>query len=511
MMPLRLRFLLALAVTLSPCHPVTLSCFGHPVPRDNHDRTLVVRLTPEAVVVDYRLEVDEYRATRDLAEALEGVSSREAFHAAFTRYHAGFLGNNLVARLDGKALEFTCVYQRYHLLDHVRCDFRFRAPWKLADGSTHHFTFRECNYETDAFSSLHLSLDGSPQLTLRDVIAPDETLLNRPADQRKPGDGERLRKVSATVVAVPSFLPGLAHPALPPDPEPARHGASRRLRGIVGHGKSVPNYPVGWVRSTPPPEDDPEEERHGEHSLLHLLLDTRQGLAVLLLLAAGFGAAHALTPGHGKTLVAAYLIGQRGTIGHALVLGLVTTLTHTGGVIILALVLALSFRDVSPAAMQSVLGLVGGLLIAGLGLWLLLQRVTGRSDHIHLPGGHHHHHDGEPGGEQEAPRAGWWQIVLLGITGGIIPCWDAIAMLLLAISAQRLWLGVPLLLAFSAGLAGVLVALGIAVVHAGEAARARFGEGERFQKVVRALPMISAAVITALGLFLTFSSVRAVP
>ncbi len=191
-----------------------------------------------------------------------------------------------------------------------------------------------------------------------------------------------------------------------------------------------------------------------------------------------------VTPGHGKTLVAAYLIGQRGTVGHALVLGLVTTLTHTGGVIILALVLAVSFQGVSPAAMQSALGLVGGLLIAGLGLWLLLQRLTGRSDHIHLPGGHHHHH-GEPAGAMETPRAGWWQIVLLGITGGIIPCWDAIAMLMLAISAQRLWLGVPLLLAFSAGLAGVLVALGIAVVRAGEAARARFGEGERFQKLVR--------------------------
>jgi ABC-type nickel/cobalt efflux system permease component RcnA len=541
------RQLLALPLLLL----AAASAPAHPVPRDNHDRTLVVRLTPDAVVVDYRLEVDEYRATRDLpAEELEGVTDRKDFHAAFTRYHAGFLGNNLVARLDGKLLEFTCVYQRYQLLDHVRCDFRFRAPWKLSADKPHRFTFRESNYELDGFSTLHLSLDASPHLTLRDVVAPDEALLSRPPDKRQPGDADRIRKASATVLAVPSFLPGMAHPALPPDPEPPRPAAPRRLRGIVGQAKPLPTYPVGVVKvitraavadpvgvakvspgavvaeafleklvpmypvgsekSTPPPSDDQVETDHpGEHSLLHLLLDTRKGLALLLLLAAGFGAAHALTPGHGKTLVAAYLIGQRGTVGHALVLGLVTTLTHTGGVIILAILLAVSFRGVSPSSVQTALALIGGLLIAGLGLWLLLQRLTGRADHVHLGGGHHHHHD-EPALATE-PQAGWWQIILLGITGGIIPCWDAIAMLLLAISAQRLWLAVPLLLAFSAGLAGVLVLLGIAVVRAGEAARTHFGEGETFKKIVRALPILSAAVITALGLFLSFAAVRSVP
>jgi ABC-type nickel/cobalt efflux system permease component RcnA len=486
---------------------------AHPVPRDNHDRTLVVRLTPEAVVVDYRLELDEYRAALDLPrEDLKGVVTREDFYSAFTRVHAGFLGNNLVARLDGKLLEFTCVGQHHQLLDHVRCDFRFRAQWKLAADRPHRFSFRESNYELDTVSILHVSLDGSPNLTLRDVVVPDDALLARPASKRQPGDSERLRKVSATVLAVPSYLPGLAHPALPPDPEPARHAAPRRLRGIVARSKSIPDHPVGWVKSTPPPSDElAKGKNHDEHSLLHLLLDTRKGLALLLLLAAGFGAAHALTPGHGKTLVAAYLIGQRGTIGHALVLGLVTTLTHTGGVIILSIVLATSFQGVSPAALQASLALVGGLLIAGLGLWLLLQRITGRADHVHFGGGHHHHHDMEATPAIPETRAGWWQIVLLGITGGIIPCWDAIAMLLLAISAQRLWLAVPLLLSFSAGLAGVLVLLGIAVVRAGEATRARFGEGERFQKFVRALPIASAAVIAALGLFLSFAAVRSVP
>jgi ABC-type nickel/cobalt efflux system permease component RcnA len=483
---------------------------AHPVPRDNHDRILVVRLTPEAVLVDYRLEVDEYRATLDMPrDELAGVTTRAGFYAAFTRYHAGQLANNLAATLDGRTLDFTCVSQSYRLLDHVRADFRFRAPWTLSAGKAHVFTFRECNYEQESFNVVQMSLDGSPELTLRDVVVPDEELLARPVAQRKPGDDERLRRASATVLAVPSFLPGAARASLPPDPDPARDEADERLRGVVGRGKPVPSFPTGFVREAPSSAEERGGAPERAHShLLHLFLDTQQGLAVLLLLAAGFGAAHALTPGHGKTLVAAYLIGQRGTVWHALVLGLVTTLTHTGGVIVLAILLAVWFRGTSAEAVQSALALVGGLLIAGLGLWLLLQRATGRADHIHLPGGHSHGHEHEPvPGEV---RAGWWQIVLLGITGGIIPCWDAIAMLLLALSTQRLWLGVPLLLAFSVGLASVLVVLGILVVRAGEAARARFGEGERFQKVVRALPLVSAAVITALGLGLTFVAARAV-
>ena len=109
--------------------------------------------------------------------------------------------------------------------------------------------------------------------------------------------------------------------------------------------------------------------------LLGLLFDTRQGYWLLLALAAAFGAAHALTPGHGKTLVAAYLVGERGTVWHAVVLGLVTTMTHTGMVLILAVALRL-FPDSARRDLQTTLGLASGLLIAGLGFWLLLRSAT---------------------------------------------------------------------------------------------------------------------------------------
>jgi ABC-type nickel/cobalt efflux system permease component RcnA len=474
------------------------------VPKENHDRTIVVHLTPDAVLVDYRLEVDEYRALKDLEGVdLGRLDDRRQVHAAYLRHLTPVIRNNLVVELDGKELELTCTEQSYRLLDHVRCDWRFRAAWRLSADRPHRFRLRDANFHDDTVSAVHLSLAGSPELTLSDVVAPDDELLRRPPDRLAPGDRDRVKRVSATVRAVPSFHAGLVRPALPPDPDPARPGARGRARRLAGVSKPVPAFAVASVRDRPPPG---EEEPPASRRLLDLLLDTRQGLGVLLLLAAGFGAVHALTPGHGKTMVAAYLVGERGTAWHAVVLGLVTTLTHTAAVLVLAAVLPLLFPGAVPGRVQMILGLVGGLLIAGLGLWLLLVRLAGGADHVHLIGGHHHHHGGEEGETQPA-APGWWGLVVLGISGGIVPCWDAIAMLGLAISAQRLWLGLPLLLAFSAGLAGVLVALGLAVVRARDLAGARL-EGERFRRLIRALPIVSALVITALGLWLCYESAR---
>jgi ABC-type nickel/cobalt efflux system permease component RcnA len=482
-----------LAVLLAPA-----LAQAHPVPRDNHDRTLIVHLTPEAVVVDYRLELDEYRAVLDLPQsALKGVESRKDFHVAFRRHFAPILADNLVATLDGKELAFECREQRSEVLDHVRCDYRFVAPWKLTEGRTHLFTFREANYPLDSFSALSVTLAGSPLLTLRDVVAPDRQLIDRPAEQRKPGDEERLRKLSAGVLAVPSFESGPVRPPLPPDLDgvrPAPAGRARRQASALEPADEA--SPELWT--TPPGGEAVSPPARQQRHLLDLL-DTKQGVVVLLLLAAGFGAAHALTPGHGKTLVAAYLVGRRGTVWHALVLGLTTTLTHTGSVLALA-VLGVLFKVGADVA-SVVLELGGGLVITGMGLWLFMQRLTGRADHVHL-GSDHHTADGT------LPGATWWSTVVLGVVGGLVPCWDAIILLISAFSWQLQWLGVALLLAFSAGLAGVLVALGLLVVGAGAGARARWGDDPRFDRVVRVLPIASAVAIVVIGLIMTFNSVR---
>jgi ABC-type nickel/cobalt efflux system permease component RcnA len=340
--------------------------------------------------------------------------------------------------------------------------------------------------------------------------------MNRPGGDRRPGDGERLRKASAIFTVEPGIAPGVVKPGTPPDlgssRRPPRKGQS------VGAGR--PGVADSGARGRAAPRKGPNEEvdvkgevHSGDSKLLHLLYNTQSGLVVLLALAAVFGAAHALTPGHGKAMVAAYLVGERGTVWHALVLGVVVTLTHTAAVLVLAGLLPLLYPDTARGGLTDAersevgraMGLVCGLLMAGLGFWLLLQRLAGRADHIHLGGGHSHGH----GSSEAAPgKPGWWSLITLGVTGGIVPCWDALLMLLSPVGLARPTLALPLVLAFSAGLAMTLVVLGIVVVYAHRHASARWGESDRFRRVVRVLPIFTAALITALGLWLCFDSVR---
>jgi ABC-type nickel/cobalt efflux system permease component RcnA len=496
---------------------------AHPVPRDNHDRTVVVRLTADAVLVDYRLELDETRAALDLPRSEQAnVRSPRDFYAVFTRYFAPKLAYNLVADLDGKPLEFTCVERRHELSDHLRCDYRFRAEWKPAVGQPHTFRLNEANDPRDDFSRLELRLGASPRVTFWEVIVPSDEVIARSNRERLPGDSDRLRTVSVRFVVSAEGARGWYKAALPPDPELPRTPTEGDASAVLP--AAPPGAEVALAKPLREEAAGAEGEAHRSHKLLYLLLDTRQGFVVLLLLAAGFGAVHALTPGHGKTMVAAYLIGEQGTVWNALLLGLVVTLTHTSAVLLLAALLPRFFPHAVPATIQTTLGLVGGLLIAGLGLWLLLRRLSGQADHFHLGGGHHHGHghSHEPLAARESLSAvvvgpdhahgpgeavrpvGWWGVVVLGVSGGIVPCWDAIAMLCVAVSAQRLWLGLPLLLAFSAGLAAVLIALGLSVVYARKWAGGRWGG--KFHRVVRALPLASAALITVMGLWLCYDS-----
>jgi ABC-type nickel/cobalt efflux system permease component RcnA len=155
---------------------------------------------------------------------------------------------------------------------------------------------------------------------------------------------------------------------------------------------------------------------------------------------------------------------------------------------------------------QTILGFAGGFLVAGMGIWLLLRRLSGGADHVHIGSGRHHHH-GPDGHHHHLPagdRVRAWDLIVLGVSGGIVPCGDAIALLMMAIGTHQLRLGLPLLLAFSAGLAGVLVLIGVLVVKIRGFGSSRMGEG----RFVRSLPIISAIIVTLLGLWLCFESLK---
>ncbi|PYM67750.1 MAG: hypothetical protein DMD79_00370 [Candidatus Rokuibacteriota bacterium] len=238
-------------------------------------------------------------------------------------------------------------------------------------------------------------------------------------------------------------------------------------------------------------------------------------VALALVVAASLGAFHALEPGHGKTVVAAYLVGSRGTAWHAVVLGLVVTASHTAGVYLLGGLTLYASRYVVPERLYPWLGAISGLTIAVLGLVLFLKRYAGgppAHDHQHGDHGHgrpdqeahhhghghehgHHHHGHHRHHRPEAPvslRA----LLALGVTGGIVPCPAALVVLLSAVALRRVGFGLLLIVAFSVGLAAVLVGIGLLMVYA-RRFMARFqGDG---RLVARWLPLTSAAVIALAG------------
>jgi ABC-type nickel/cobalt efflux system permease component RcnA len=433
---------------------------AHPVPSQAHLRTIDVRLRATELCIFYRLEVDQLTALRDLLDAgkEKGLTKPAEFYDSYLKWQAPLLVDQLFASLDGQTVTLRCVEQKYEILDHLRCDFIFIADWSIS--GEHRLEFRDDTFPKEP-GRVKLTLTQEDGITTLSRTAPSGLLQARGPLDLQPGDDARLRTIRANF---------------------RRDGET---------SKSVAPIVDRDIRPSP-----------GGSSLV-ALLDAPHGMAMLLLLAAVFGAAHALTPGHGKTMVAAYLVGERGTARHAVVLGLVTTITHTGAVLLLAAGLYWKYRDAAPATISAVLGFVGGLLIAGLGLWLLLRRLSGQADHVHLGGGGHTHNaDGTVTFHDR--EAVWGRLIILGISGGIVPCWDAVLLLMFAISAQLLWLALPLLLAFSAGLASVLVAIGLAVVYTKGIAGARWSES-RFWK---ALPLFSAAALIILGILLCRDSLN---
>ena len=303
----------------------------------------------------------------------------------------------------------------------------------------------------------------------------------------------------------------------------------------------------------------------GETDVLSDMLRSEElslGLIVgALALALFLGAAHGLEPGHGKTIVAAYLVGARGTVGNALFLGGVVALTHTSSVILLGLVALFASQYILPEQIFPWLGTASGLLIMGLGTWLLVNHLRGRGpghshphgehlhehsheqehlhehgheqEHLHEHGhshfhgehhhehshsheeehhhghghsheeGHHGHHD-HPHGEHhhghghshETPdKVTLGSLLTLGISGGIVPCTGALVILLLAVALHRVAFGLLLLVAFSVGLAAILIAIGVLIVKARPLVERFSGDGRWIQR----LPIASAVVIIVVG------------
>jgi nickel/cobalt exporter len=268
----------------------------------------------------------------------------------------------------------------------------------------------------------------------------------------------------------------------------------------------------------------------GSGDFLSRMLGRREiGLGLVLIglaVAFGLGAIHALSPGHGKTIVTAYLVGSRGTMGHAALLGAMVTFTHTISVFALGLGTLLLSQYIVPEKIIPWLGAISGLSIVAIGGSLFYKRLLRlratphhhHHDHPHDHGhahdhthahGHDHAHDHQhdhvhgPGGHSHVPEGDvtLGSLIALGASGGLVPCPSALVLLLSSIALGHVGLGLILLVSFSLGLAGVLMGIGMLVLYAKHLLPdpARTSHHPLF----RLVPVLSAFVIVCLGLLMT--------
>jgi nickel/cobalt transporter (NicO) family protein len=236
------------------------------------------------------------------------------------------------------------------------------------------------------------------------------------------------------------------------------------------------------------------------------------------------GALHAATPGHGKTIAAAYIVGARGRPVDALVLGIFVTLSHTSGIVLVAVLATLGSAWLLPQRVEAYVAVATGLLVIGMGVWLLWTQPPGLRAQPRRPHEHGHddatapHHHGDAGGYH---RHGWGPththdvgfesghrpslaiLLGLGVAGGLLPDPGALAILLAALASGKVMLGLFTVLVFSLGFASVLVVVGIAAAIVGDLAL-RWLDSRWMGR----LQVATAVLIVLIGLVLTVSAAR---
>ena len=320
------------------------------------------------------------------------------------------------------------------------------------------------------------------------------------------------------------------------------------------------------VPAPPAPEKEPASFSQSQAAgpgavvrgdFLSKMLQRREfGGAVILLgifVAFGLGAMHAMSPGHGKTIVAAYLVGSRGTLKHAGLLGFTVTFTHTFTVFLLGLGILFFQQFFDAGKIVPLLGAVSGLSIVSVGLMLLYKRANAlmeggghaHADHAHAHHAHAHHahadhahahhshqppartriaelraaesgepladrqhessfvhsHDGSPHSHTIEGEITLSSLIALGISGGIVPCPSALILMLSAIALGHPGVGLVLLIGFSAGLALVLMACGALAIYAKHLLPK--SEGMVNSPLFRLVPVFSAVIVICLGLVMT--------
>ena len=270
------------------------------------------------------------------------------------------------------------------------------------------------------------------------------------------------------------------------------------LRSPLDVTSATASFVLGEGAGTPPSLDGVTAAEHRGGGFEALISRGDLSLGVILLslaIAAFWGAAHALTPGHGKAIVAGYLVGTKGRPVDAVLLGGIVTITHTIGVFALGLVTLLLSQFIVPESLYPWLTLASGVLVIAVGASVLVGRIRRRGHGHH----HHHGHSHDHGHSHAIDRRG---LLGVGVAAGLLPCPSALVVLLSAIALHRIGFGLALIVAFSLGLAATITSIGLVAVLAKQA----FSRLSLNGPVIRLLPAASALVILAVGVGITLKA-----
>jgi nickel/cobalt exporter len=447
-------WLVALWATAASAHPLGNFTI-------NHYAGLVVR--PEAVTIDYVIDMAEIPAFQERS-AIDSDADGTLSDSELAAYGAGrcdALRSGLSLRIDGTAPQLVVTGARATLPAgqaglatlRLECGYRAALDGKL-DERTHALQFADVNYaERIGWREITARGDGARLDTVLPSSSASARLTAYPQD--------RLATPLDTRAASVRFAAGGARPegVGTPDAAPTADGKpADPLAGLIGQG---------------------------DLSLA--------SLAAALLVAFGLGILHALSPGHGKTVMAAYLVGTRGTRKQALVLGPVVALSHTAGVLLLGAVTLTASRLVAPERLYPYLSTAAGVIVLGIGLTLLVRRLRVRS----------HGHDHAHAHLATTADIGWRPLVALGLSGGIVPSASALLLLLGAIHFDRIGLGMALIIAFGVGMAATLVGVGIALVGARRLAQGAASGHRIVGRGLRLMPELTAVLVFLFGVGMT--------
>ncbi|SIO04322.1 ABC-type nickel/cobalt efflux system, permease component RcnA [Singulisphaera sp. GP187] len=436
------------------------SARAHDIPNARVDRSIQIHLRPGRLTADYEVSLSELTLTRDLRDLIGALpdGDRRDWLERYGQETALLNAKGLLISVDGRPLPLQARGFDLKTEEHPQYTFHFA----VAIPPRGRLKVQDTNFVSSEGTS-RLALRGEEGVVLRGDLLPADVQLISVQPLWLMSDLEERRSKQAEL-----------------DYHTATHVAPTKA-------EPTPIVPSDRVRK-PVVSVKPERTAPSRGSdRLSRLLDRSSGFSLLglTLIAFGLGAAHAIQPGHGKTLVAATVVAERGSWLRGTLLALVTTATHTGSVLLVALGLWLT-RSSRYELIHSTLTMIAGFVIAAIGFWRL-----GR----HLGGYGEHDEDPVP---LTSSSGGHRNIVGLGVVGGLVPCWDAVALILLAEAVGQLRIGVVLLVAFGLGMAAVLIAVGWM------AARCRqfFTRFDRDARVEHWVGVAGSLVLCVMGVYL---------